>query len=230
MISKIKLLTKTECTEIVSEVHNLKEFWIHRHPVLPFYTLGRASYIDACEDKCKYYDEAKFNNTILQNNFQWLYSKLLDCLIKELNSSVCYAANAALPGFHIFLAHRQFEQPMASIHRDLQYKLLDWPFEHSDTCPSISFTLAIEIPENGGGLNIWDLHHEEIDHLSQIEVSKLILSREKKFYEYEVGSFILHSGHQVHQIAPGRNLQPTDQRITLQGHGLMSQGTWYFYW
>ena len=40
----------------------------------------------------------------------------------------------------------------------------------------------------------------------------------------------LHAGHLLHQIAPGTALQPQDERITLQGHGVYVDGAWRLYW
>lgn len=231
MIHEISLLKESECSDISTKIHELRELWIQRHEHLPFYTLGKASYLDAVRDKENYYREVQIYNPILQKNFGELYQRLSHSLSTTLNASVAYYDKAALPGFHIFLAHKAFELPMGSIHMDLQYKSLDWSLPKPlDSYPLISFTLAISLPKSGGGLNLWDIHYQEVNKLSQVEFSNLILKREKKFCNYQVGTMTIHSGHQVHQIAPAKNIISNDIRITLQGHALFFHDTWHLYW
>ena len=231
MIYKVNLLTESECSGISTKVQELREFWTQRNETLPFYTLGKASYLDAVRDKENYYRAAQIYNPILQKNFGKLYERLSHSLSTILGNSVTYYEKAALPGFHVFLAHKAFELPMGSIHMDLQYKLLDWQLpEPLDSYPLISFTLVISLPKSGGGLNLWDVHYQDVNKLSQVEFSNLIREREKKFCNYRVGMMIIHSGHQVHQIAPAKNIVSSDMRITLQGHALFFYNTWHLYW
>lgn len=74
------------------------------------------------------------------------------------------------------------------------------------------------------------MHSQETLELPGWEIQQVIKSRAKRFYPYQVGQLIIHSGHTIHQAAPGKNLQPDDERITLQGHGIFSQGSWQLYW
>ena len=46
---------------------------------------------------------------------------------------------------------------------------------------------------------------------------------------YRVGMAVCHSGHRLHQIA-SHDFAPGDERITLQGHGIMRKGVWQLYW
>lgn len=231
MIDQVNLLTEYECLDISTKIEGLRESWTQRHEHLPFYTLGRASYLDAVQDKENYYREAQIYNPILRENFNKLYERLSHSLSTTLEASVTYYDQAALPGFHIFLAHKAFELPMGSIHMDLQYRSLDWPLpEPLDSYPLISFTLAVSLPRSGGGLNLWDIYHQEVDKLSQVEFSNLIRESECKFCDYQVGTMIIHSGHQVHQIAPAKNIISSDTRITLQGHALFFDNAWQLYW
>lgn len=231
MITEIELLTEQECLEVQAGIHNLKKLWVQPKPDLPAYTLGAASYIDAALDKVDYYDKAKRYNPILYSQFRWLYERLADTLAKHLEASTSYQKTFAMPGFHIFLSHKLFEQPIAPVHFDLQYKELDWETpEVINFCKPISFTLAIALPKYGGGLHSWDVRHEEIIGLSQKEMNQLFNSRKINFHPYNLGRLALHSGHIAHQIAPGKNLQADDERITLQGHGILCDQNWHLYW
>jgi hypothetical protein len=231
MIADINLLTEEESLDVRAVVYELKEFWIQRDSSLPFYTLGAACAYDDTNNKQSYYTKAKRYNSILGTRVNWLYKRLADTLALKLEASVSYRETLALPGFHIFLSHKDYEQPNAAIHSDLHYQLFDWESTAEEKFKNtISFTLAIALPKYGGGLNIWDLSIEEMVDLPPAEINQLIKSRKKSFYPYKVGSIALHSGHIVHQIAPGKNLQPDDERITLQGHGVLCQGNWQLYW
>lgn len=230
MITKIELLAQEETKEVYQTVHELKENWIPRHPLLPFYTLGLASYIDVPQDKQGYYKEAKHYNSILRDHFGWLYKKLTNVLAEYLQAPITYPENLALPGFHIFLSHPAFTHPVGSIHFDKSYMFHWQPSKEVDFNNLISFTLTINLPKYGGGLYVWDVSYEEAKRLSNLELEKLANQRDKTFHPYKVGSLVLHSGHAVHQIAPAINVQPKDERITLQGHGVRYQNCWQIHW
>lgn len=230
MISEIELLTNAETTEVYQTVHELKQKWIQRHPLLPFYTLGLASYIDVPQDKQGYYQQAKLYNSILRDRLGWLYDRLAEILTEYLQAPITYPENLALPGFHIFLSHPAFTHPVGSIHFDKSYMFHWQPSPEVDFNNPISFTLTINLPEHGGGLNVWDVQYEEAKQLDNLELEKLANQRHKTFHPYKVGNLVLHSGYAVHQIAPATNLQPKDERITLQGHGIKYQNCWQIHW
>ena len=231
--TKVDLLAPSECELVCSRIANLKQFWLQQDASLPFYSLGTASYFhDPVHNPVeKYHSLVKCYNTLLWDNFAWLYQKLADNLAAKLAAPIYYPKNLALPGFHIFLAHKSFEQLDPPIHRDIQYRMHGWETQSATSyAQTISFTLAIKLPKSGAGINIWDLHHDEVDRMSPTEIESLVESQTKYFYPYELGKFALHSGHFVHQIAPVNNIQPNDQRITLQGHGFLVGGVWHLYW
>jgi hypothetical protein len=230
MKNEVDLLTEEECSEVRSIVYELKEFWIQRHAALPFYTLGVASPYDVPKDKQSYYKEAKRYNFILHKRLGWLYERLANTLKKHLEKPILYPENLALPGFHIFLGHKAFEQPMGTVHCDKSYMFHWQPSQEVDFNHPISFTQAISLPKFGGGMYMWDLQYEEVKGLEHPEIEQLASMRKKSFYPYKVGRLVLHSGHTVHQIAPGKNLQPEDERITLQGHGVLYQNAWQLHW
>jgi hypothetical protein len=47
---------------------------------------------------------------------------------------------------------------------------------------------------------------------------------------YTVGRVVVHSGHLLHQAAGVTKVAVTDERITLQGHGVFADGAWRLYW
>lgn len=231
-VVNIDLLSSSECQQVSSTIQKLKHLWIARKPEVPFYSLGSGSYFHAASGVLldeHYYTLVEKYNPLLQKHFGWLYQRLANRLSRHLNAPTCYSDNLALPGFHIFLFHPAFKFASAKQHRDLQYRQHQW-HENQENKRHISFTLALELPKFGGGMNIWDLHHHEVDKLSQTEIESLTSSRKQVFYPYQLGALALHSGHFVHQIAPAKNMQSDDRRITLQGHGTCDCGVWHLYW
>ena len=47
---------------------------------------------------------------------------------------------------------------------------------------------------------------------------------------HSIGTLVVHSGHQLHQIAGTKDGRPGDARITLQAHALRVDGEWVMYW
>lgn len=249
-VNDIEMLTEQECDDVRSVVEDWKDIWIQRHPVAPFYTLGASNYFDiAYNPKLPYYRMAKLYNPILLERLGWLYERLADTLAKKLEAPVGYRETLALPGFHIFLSHKAFEQPKDlthqewfrrryvpevvgnPIHCDTPHFVVDWgTTEGIDFSNPLSFTLALALPKSGAGIYVWDLQLDETIDLSQTELLNLVNSREKRIHSYKVGSLALHSGLNYHQVAPLRNMQPDEVRITLQGHSLFCQGSWQLYW
>ena len=232
MLTEHEFIKPDQCARIIEIVHALKEHWVNRAAgFLPFYTLGAASYLDASTDKLTpYYQAAERYNPILESHFPQLYESLKDTLSQTLNIPVTYAKGMSLPGFHIFLANKAFENPIASTHFDLQFKPLKWEYEQVDFAHPISFTCAVSLPHAGTGINYWDISQEEVKDLNRAELEDLKKSKETHFLPYSQGKLVLHRGLILHQIAPCKEIKPTDERITLQGHGLICDGILRLYW
>ncbi len=237
MFEQYPFLNDEECRRTAETVHALRAHWEQRHAEAPFYTLGAASYLDATDPatrKTRYYDKAARLNPVLEKNFGWLYDKLARSLAQHLGGRCDYEWRAGRPGFHIFLPVPLFRQSIASIHVDLQYQLIDWrdhpqpDFEHP-----VSFTASVVLPRGGGGLHTWDIRHEEVRGLPMDEIARKVFASTPALHRYQPGGMVIHSGHTVHQIAPMPEIEPgnpLDARITLQGHAIRSDGTWWLYW
>ena len=81
-----------------------------------------------------------------------------------------------------------------------------------DLKSAFSFTLPIKLPVHGGGLSIWNAKFE------------------KERILYTPGEIFVHPGNLMHQIAGQPFVEPGDQRITLQGHGIKVDGKTILYW
>lgn len=232
VLYKVDFLTPAECKKIRDTVFSLKDHWIDRGRVVPFYTLGVASYMDSSrEDDSHYREAAKVSNPILKAAFPDLYARLAKLLEKETGYPVQYEESLAYPGFHIFLSSKSFEKPLASVHFDLQFESIKWPYKEIDFAHPLSITLPIVLPHLGGGLNYWEAYRDEMKDYTKEQMTKYIETHPPKYMEYEVGKIVIQNDRLcLHQIAPGKNLTPGDERITLQGHGLVCDGILKLYW
>ena len=228
---EVQVLTLQECSQVADAVESLRTHWVHRSTDLPFYTLGAASYLDGATSAC-YRARATACNTVLWSSLEWLYRRVIDALEGVLEAPVAYAEDLGLPGFHVFLAHPLFCLPIATVHCDLQYELHEWAYPPTevDLSNPLSFTLPLELPASGSGLNTWPLDRAEIGNLDAVEVDARLGRSTCQYHPYRLGHMLMHSGHTVHQMAPTENMEPPDRRITLQGHGLRCAGTWRLYW
>jgi hypothetical protein len=145
---------------------------------------------------------------------------------------VHYDDRVALPGFHIFLTDPSTPPPAASVHYDMQYEHIDWDgWGTPDRDKQLSLTLTFALPASGGGLLVWNINRLEIEKMGEAERrAHTTANRHASYHAYTVGHLVVHSGHLLHQIAASKDLQPTDQRITMQAHALPVDGQWVIYW
>jgi len=227
----LAVLDVAECEEVRRLVHALKGAWMQRAP-LPFFTLGAATYMDANGGRRTNYGELACRlNPVLHEHFGWLHDRVQRELSTLLGLPVLSAPRLALPGFHIFLAHPAFTQPLASVHLDLQYQEHDWAtLGEPDYDHPLSFTLAVTLPEAGSGLLTWPQGIADARRLPRADFATLLAREPPTFVPYTLGTMVVHDGHLVHQIAPLSRVAPGDERITLQGHALRCGDAWYAYW
>ncbi len=249
-ITEIALLTPAECAEVRAGIEDLRSEWIQRHPEEPFYTLGTSNYFDiAYNPVLPYYRMAARLNPVLKQRFGRLYDSVAESIAAHLCAPVGYREGLALPGFHIFLSSKAFETAKDLTHRewfrakgksdvmgnaihcDTAHLVVDWGSrEGIDFKNPISFTLPIVLPKSGAGLNYWDFGLERTDGLPEKDLRAFLLASEKRFHAYRAGVMAVHSGMRYHQMAVMRDLKPEDERITLQGHGLLCNGVWQLFW
>ena len=231
MIETETVLSPKNCLQIRNELCHQKELWKKRSDQFPFYTLGAASYLDARKEAQTYYLRSTLESPLLRQNFGDLYEKLQVVLNRYLGAPTTLDHEQAPPGFHLYFSHPVFETPIADVHFDRQHHWLSW--EHPDEIEwsnPISFTLPLALPEHGGGIHLWELEYDAFVSLDLPEQKKAFTETAPTYHAYQLGQLAIHSGHRLHQIAPGLRLGPNDERITLQGHALQRRGTWQLYW
>jgi hypothetical protein len=233
-VRTLDVLSAEECAGVVDTVHRCRDAWAPMNARLPMYTLGAASYIEGGKGReARYLEKARAVNPLLQEHFGWLYQRLATVLGDALGGPVLYDADhLALPGFHVFLAHPAFTRPIASLHFDLQFEHVDWSARPDlDFSRQLSMTLALCLPASGGGLRLWDVAYAEFQEMPPAEQRRVRSGAlESTLVAYAAGSMVVHSGLQLHQIAPVREMSPDDQRITLQAHTVPTDEGWLLYW
>jgi len=210
----------------IEKVFELRSEWTIRtnHFLeIPFYSLGAAVYLDVIdEDLLQYTNSYQKQNPILKNNFSNLHNQIFQTLKEIYSYEFVSYERSALPGFHIFLTDDVFEIPLASRHCDLQYLKIDWGDLVLDLSRTLSFTLYLKLPKNGGGIYYWDRFYEELKAYDQEEKEQLLHESQRHLKIFKEGDLFIHNGHQFHQIAPFFDIQEDDQRISLQGHAIFS--------
>ena len=257
MINRVKTFTEEDCNKIEKIVDNLQKLWVNRSCTrrfsyensmkisrAPFWTLGAVSYLDSVKSSEQYDKHRDYLNPVLHKKFNWIYEIICEKLQRELGKPVVVDKFLAHPGFHIFSAKsgttiepeyvKMFEQPLGSVHVDVQYEEhYDYwqKFKEVDLKNTLSFTIPVKLPKHGGGLYTWG---DEVDPYSfnyttnENKLSELECASVTNLYN--TGEMIYFIGHLLHQMMPGVNVQPTDRRITVQGHGIECDGVWRLYW
>ena len=231
MRRELALLSSEECAHVREAVLELRPLWTSWFPGIPFFTVGAASYKDAqTNGLAAYREKARATNPILMERFGWLLERLRAELSRAFGAPFSFDEELAVPGFHVFLYHDSFTKPVASVHFDLQHKQLDWSrHEGADTDGQLSLTLAIRLPACGAGLRLWPMTFADASRMTKDELRALVAT-EPELHVYREGSLVVHSGYQLHQIAPAAGMREDDERITLQAHAVPTKAGYVLYW
>ena len=202
-LATLELFDEAGCEDWVLLVLLMRRHWRHRHARAPFFTLGLAAYLDwsAAAGASAYRDEAllRENNALIDAHFAPLLARVAAALGAHFGLPVRLTDEAARPGFHIYLPYPAFGLPVASVHRDLQYRDVFARLAPADG-DLFSFTLPLSTPP-GSGLSLWSRGAGDPERIA-----------------YRSGTLVLHDGLLKHQavLACDGDLE----RITLQGHGI----------
>jgi hypothetical protein len=209
-----KILTKDEANFFAKQVKKDRNLWKKKNILMSI--LGTASYLEGQKGGYNFYrKEYMKTNKLLKQRYSKLYDKILEYVKKRVGDESNVKFRFALPGFHIFKCNSIFSLPVASVHKDLQYRYIDFdePVD-IDLDKTGSFTLCLELPKTGGGLYVFE--------------------DEKVKVNYRPGYIVCHNGKTNHMIAPSpvSDSKKLEYRITLQFHSLYDKlsNTWYLYW
>ena len=210
-----EFLSKKECKKIVNLLIKRQDKWESRSPFGDFFmSYGALTYLDT-----KNYDKkVKRFNQILLEDFDWIYNKIKLYYKNKFNKSIEY--RKALPGFHIFQNSDKINmyKDFANIHSDLTHLKHDW---ESPISSVFSFTIAIELPKCGAGLNVWPSFPKHIKNTFFPGMKKddqELLKETAIYIPYKLGYIYEHTGLLMHQITVQDSVEDKERRITMQGH------------
>lgn len=244
------VLSEIEASEIVKRLMTLEKMWAKRSST--FATLGAIAYIDSYDTNGNisfhlmgnFVAQYQLLNPVLNRNFGDLYEKITTCLSKELDAPVEICSEIPHPGFQLFFSTPEYADKLAAgevpgdfspIHADAPYRayLPFWDqFSEVDWINTLSFTLPLELPAEGSGLNFWPIiDPSDLDELIALNDSDraVHVGPWSDSVEYTCGELSYFIGHYVHQIKHLGKLNANDRRITLQGHGVKCDGVWKLY-
>lgn len=232
-----------ECEHACRSIDALREHWTPRtgHSM---WTVGAAAYLD-CPDpevtrgygnhvteRLDYATDALRLNRILVESFSDLYTRVAVALAEAFGTRVGYLEKFARPGFHIFLDAPEFALQANHIpHFDRPFAVLDFgPLgKILDFEKTLSFTLALELPQAGGGLKTWDVSYSDVRAVPREEARAAVKSAKLTIHPYHCGGMICQTGNEMHQIQPW-SAYKGERRVTLQGHGFFVEESLLLYW
>lgn len=237
------------CADACREIYVQRPLWrawcLNGQPT--FYTLGAASYLElgfAGRSTDEYLGAAGSLWRWAGDAVRSIVERVRDALENYLDARVEYPTQLPPPGFHIFIGAAIPQTDCArnvadcsSSHFDMQYEHIPWNrwYSHVDVERTISFTLALKLPTAGGGLTLWEsltLKRMRKNLATQrfFDIPSAANATSCSLIPYAVGSMVVHNGHLLHQMTGVPRTRVTDERITLQGHGVLADGVWRLYW
>lgn len=214
-VRRIEILGPEECRDVVERLDGLEGEWRRRGDA--FFTLGAATYLDVCGGGSygNYRKRAEHDNRLLVEAFGDLLVAVRDAVADLVGGRCEYAPELARPGFHVFLARSLHATLRDGFHLDLQFR--DLPVPATAYTATLTFTLPVELPLAGGGIEFCRL--DAGDKRGRVSAEW-----------YRLGELLVHSGRTLHRRAEVPS-SPRCRRITLQGHALCVEGDkWILYW
>ena len=227
MINRIPIFNINQCDDISRRLFLLKNLWIERYrsQIIRFSTLGFASYLD---QKTNEWDVIA-RNDIITENFSDVLDQVKSALLPILGSFE-FEKTTPIPGFHIFeTLENGVDTRETRIHIDIPYLKYNFGSRYTDIDyqNTINFTLCIELPSNGGGINMWN-HIEDPIHFQSNYDNIVKDLKNPEYFAYNRGELSYFFGYPIHQIAKKPTIEG-DRRITLQGHGIKCDNKWIIY-
>jgi len=241
VVTEHPFLNEISCHEMIALLEEHRELALDRNPANPgaFVTYGRAAYLDLCLPRANpeqdYFGALPASNDALLAILSDFYKQLLSKVEALLGEPTAYDPQSfALPGIHIFRGNGIRSASEAGSHFDVQYQKLRLKSPIDQAAPPISITIPLKNPHYGTGLQVYDVTYEDYARAYEMgritTLDQLVRRKTSAYYPYHIGELILHRGLVVHCITSPGPILPSDERITIQGHGIRCNGTWILYW
>lgn len=234
LVIDMEVLDAAETAKVGETLRAIERHWTVRGE--GFATLGVASYLDVMhsdDPEKTYYDRVPAQNAVITAHFGWLIERIRAIVEKRFAVPTVLAQDVALPGFHIFYGPGITLHDRDSQHFDLQFRSMRWPTEPDEEL-ALSFTLAIELPADGSGLDYWAFTEDDLLRQEKLgrSPSMALVGRTKPFirHPYRVGTMAVQLKSVMHRIAATPSLHEGDHRITMQGHAIGQGDHLVMYW
>ena len=258
-VNKISILSPEAATQAVEKILSLEKHWICPNgdyfftvgafSAREFFDQNGPIPPERRDVYDRYHNIRTSINPVLAENFKEMYESVRSGLETAFGEKVLYANEyIGLPGFQILGPSPQQKLLPQEVAEQLE-KLEGWSAFHVDTpyLPhtsfwqgfqsadfnnALTFTLSLQLPQSGSGLDVWENPGDseagkKFNGIHTDEHKKLITDYE--FVPYQTGHLTYFTGHIVHRVAGRHRLLCDDRRITVQGHGVKCDGTWYLY-
>lgn len=218
-----EILSAAEVGNVVDAVNEARDIlWQGKWdwPDYRMFTIGEPLYQN-CQRLRTYHESARRLNHEIFERFSDLYERLALFFEGRYGSSVLFAEELAIPGFHIYEYNSAGEYDAGSWHFDRGYMSLPVISNAQERVRGIvNFTLPLEVPSGGTTLETCDRQpgDAECDEYACTAVP------------YEPGKMVFSEKHYWHRMGPSICLAQRERRITLQGHGINVQGRWVLFW
>ena len=226
-IARSPFLSASECDELVSRVHSARDRWTERAESISLFSLGALAFHDTMYGVDSYLHTAARTNAFLSATFGSWYDRLRDALTTQLGAPVELHPQWAHPGFRILPATRGAHLPVAPVHCDVEYRVLDPGALHARR--PVSFSVLLSNDDSGAGITEWQLSADETIGLDTEETSRLLDVVPARMHAFTRGELLVHSADVYHQSTPRSNRHSGDARISLEGHALFVDGRWLAY-
>lgn len=252
VFDSVPCFSKKDAEDIVAVVDMLEARWVQPRGV-NFFTLGTSSWGEYSPGDHRAWREygnldfanahgrrALMTNELLSKHLGKFYLKMFKALSDHFDVPVFSPPEVNVPGFHIWISLdlSPKEIKYGSIHRDATHIWAEFPFAH--TTEQITFTIMLEEPEKGSSMYYWDDKvvsktigghafgmSNRFRSISKSMRERLI--RTVKTFDYKIGELVIHDGQTIHQMANMVDTTPKDRRISLQGHGVLTDKGYIVY-
>jgi hypothetical protein len=226
-LTEVSILNSSECRAVVVRIDSISDLW-YRYPDQVFFTFGSPLYRNK-NSYPLYRTRADTDNILILQHFDELFFKVLAALQQYFSEPLHFYSDCAVPGFHVIDARRTGFYAGGGGHYDISYKLKKWN-EEVDDGSNYSFTVPLELPNAGSGIDIWEFTEPLKDNDARFKRTELDTSANKFHFSYVLGNMIIFRGDYYHQIAPIKFSSNDTRRITLQGHCIRVGSRLVIYW
>jgi GNAT superfamily N-acetyltransferase len=215
------LLTTDACAAVVAELHAARDRWTSQVDTLPCHTLGAAAMVDAWDGIERYRRIAAATAPLLLERFGWLYDRLHHALAEQLGAPVVAHDRLAPPAFHHVAWSRGAHLPIAPIRSDSAHLLLAPGLHHAQR--PISFVLRLDAALDDMAITEWALGADQTVGLDTEEIARLLDVVPRERIPIAPGTLVVFPSDRYHQRSP---IAQGTTRITLEGHGICTDGVW----